>query len=72
MSRIAVIGDRERVRSFAFAGVHTSAVEDADATRAAWHALPADVALLILTPAAHLALQDELDGRAAPLFVVMP
>ena len=66
MSAVAAIGERERVRGFAFAGVHVGAAEDPEAARAAWRALPADVALLILTPAAHAALRaSSPDGEAS-------
>jgi vacuolar-type H+-ATPase subunit F/Vma7 len=72
MSGVAAIGERERVRGFAFAGVHVSTAEDPQAVREAWQALPADVAVLILTPAAHAALEVELEGRDQLLRVVMP
>jgi vacuolar-type H+-ATPase subunit F/Vma7 len=71
MSRIAAIGERERVRGFAFAGVHVAAAEDPQGARAAWRALPADIALVILTPAAHSALQVELDASERLLSAVM-
>jgi len=71
VSAVAVIGARERVRCFAFAGVHVLAAEDADAVRAAWQALPAEVELLMLTPAAREALGSELVGPGRPLHVVM-
>jgi len=72
VSRIAAIGERERVRGFAFAGVHVAAAEEPQAARAAWRALPADVALVILTPAARSALQAELDASEQLLCAVMP
>ncbi|MGO8906546.1 MAG: V-type ATP synthase subunit F [Solirubrobacteraceae bacterium] len=72
MSRIAAIGERERVRGFSFAGVHVAAAEDAQQAQAAWRALPADVALLILTPAARSALRAELDESEQLLHAVMP
>jgi len=73
MSAIVAIGERERVRDLSFAGVSVAAVDDADAVRAAWRALPEDVVLAILTPAAHAALEAEgLDRRDRRLWVVMP
>jgi vacuolar-type H+-ATPase subunit F/Vma7 len=72
MSTIAAIGERDRVAGFAFAGVQVRAAEDPDTVRAAWRALPADIALLILTRSAQAALRDELDGHGRPLCVVMP
>ena len=70
--RIAALGERERVRGFAFAGVHLAAAEDPDAARAAWRSLPGDVGLVILTQAARAALAAELAGQAQRLWVVMP
>ncbi len=72
MSRIAAIGERERVRGFAFAGVHVAEAEDAQGARAAWRALPDDVALVILTPAARSALQVEIDASERLLCAEMP
>ncbi|WP_062346085.1 V-type ATP synthase subunit F [Herbidospora yilanensis] len=68
MARIAVIGERARVRGFALAGAVVSPAEDPDAARAAWDGLAADVAVVILTPRAAAALPR--DG--GPLRVVMP
>jgi len=72
MSLIAAIGERERVRGFAFAGVHVAAADDAQGARTAWRAVPANVALVILTPAARSALQAELDASEQLLCAVMP
>jgi len=70
MSTIAAIGEPERIAGFAFAGVQVCAAEDPDAARAAWRALPEQVALLILTPTAHAALRDDLDRHGRTLCVV--
>ena len=43
MSRIVAIGEHEQVRGFALTGVHVAPADDADAVRAAWGELPADV-----------------------------
>jgi vacuolar-type H+-ATPase subunit F/Vma7 len=72
MARIAAIGEHERVRGFAFAGVHVVGAEDPDAARGAWRALPADVGLVILTPAAQAALEAELLERNGRLWAVIP
>jgi vacuolar-type H+-ATPase subunit F/Vma7 len=72
MSGIAAIGASARVRGFAFAGVSVAAADEPDAARAAWRALPADVALVILTPAAHAAIAGELADAGRRLWVVMP
>lgn len=71
-SRIAAVGESERLRGFAFAGVHIVPAEDADEARAAWRSLPPETGLVILTRAAHEALADELPGPDERLWVVMP
>ena len=69
--RIAVLG--EEGEGFALAGALAVPAGTPEEARAAWRALPADVALVVLTPAAAAALEgllDDLpDGRLA---VVMP
>ena len=72
MTRVAAIGERERVSGYAFAGVHVEAAEHPGAALAAWRALPADVGLVILTPAAHRALVEQLGAQDRRLWVVMP
>lgn len=71
MSAIAAIGEPERVRVFALAGVNVAAARDATAARAAWLALPADTSLVILTPMADTALAQERHSREGPLCAVM-
>jgi vacuolar-type H+-ATPase subunit F/Vma7 len=73
MSEIVAIGEGERLRGFALAGVSVAAAADPAGARAAWAALPADVALVILTRAAHAALAaDELARAGQRLWVVLP
>ncbi len=72
MSGFAAIGEEQRVRGFALAGVDVAAVEDEAAARAAWEALGADVALVILTPSAARGLRDELASSPRRLWVEMP
>jgi vacuolar-type H+-ATPase subunit F/Vma7 len=73
MTGIVAIGDQERLRGFALAGVEVTVADDPAGTRAAWAALPPEVALVILTPGAHAALaESELDPREQRLWVVMP
>lgn len=73
MSAVAVIGERERLRGFALAGVRVLAAEDPAAVRIAWDTMAADVGLVLLTPAAHAALEPEhLGGAGARLWAVMP
>ncbi|MDH6566140.1 vacuolar-type H+-ATPase subunit F/Vma7 [Streptomyces sp. SAI-117] len=52
MAHIAAIGERQRVIGLAAVGVAVFPAPDPAAVRAAWHALPAGVGLVILTPAA--------------------
>ena len=72
MSQVVAIGENERLRGFALAGVDVAVAEDAAGARAAWQALAVDVGLVILTPAAHAALgPNELDRRGQRLWVVI-
>lgn len=77
MGRIVAIGERARVEGFALAGVEVLVADDPGAVLAAWAALPDDVAVAVLTPAAQAALAA-LDGSRRevapghPLPVVMP
>ncbi len=73
MSRIVVLGEAIRVEPFALAGALVAAADDAQAVRAAWHALPDDVAVVVTTPAA--AAELERAGLAPPdgmLIVTLP
>ena len=73
MSQIVAIGESERLRGFKLAGVDVIAADDSASAQAAWGALPRDVALVILTPAARAALAaDELDRLGRRLWVVLP
>ncbi|MFR0354637.1 hypothetical protein [Streptomyces sediminimaris] len=72
MTHVAAIGERRRVIGLATAGVVVLPAEDPEAVRAAWRGLPADVGLVILTPAAATALgPGPLEARE-PLTAVMP
>ncbi len=68
MGRIAAIGQSVRVQSLALAGVLVLPGDDADQSRASWLGLPADVDLVILTPEAAAAVDDD----SGPLRIVMP
>jgi vacuolar-type H+-ATPase subunit F/Vma7 len=70
MSRVAVLGAEREVEGYALAGALVLTAATPDAVRAAWAALPADVALVLLTAAAA----DALDSREAGdrLTVVLP
>lgn len=69
--RVAVIGERIRVAGFGLAGALVRDAEDPSAVRDAWRALPEDVAVVVLTPAAAEVLGQEL-AQEWPVTVVMP
>ncbi len=56
MGTVAAIGERIKVAGLAVAGVAVVPAEQPEGVRRAWESLPADVALVILTPAAARAL----------------
>jgi vacuolar-type H+-ATPase subunit F/Vma7 len=72
MSRAAVIGEPARTAGFALAGALVLAAENPDEARVAWSSLPADVAVLVLTPHAAGWLGTALQARHDVLVVVMP
>ena len=74
MARAAVIGEAVRTAGFALAGAVVTTAETAEETRAAWRALPGDIAVLILTPHAAGWLGDPASpgSRHDLLVVVMP
>ena len=74
MSRAAVIGEAVRTAGFALAGAVVTTAETPEEARAAWRALPADIAVLVLTPRAAGWLDDSRsrDTRRDLLVVVMP
>ena len=72
MSRAAVIGEGVRTAGFALAGAVVVTAETAQEAGAAWRALPADVAVLVLTPRAAAWLGDAPQPRRHMLVVVMP
>ena len=71
MSRAAVIGEAVRTAGFALVGAVVTTAETPEEARAAWCALPADVAVLVLTPRAASWL-GEPDPPRDVLIVVMP
>jgi vacuolar-type H+-ATPase subunit F/Vma7 len=73
MARAAAIGEAVRTAGFALAGAVVTTAETAEETRAAWRALPGDIAVLIRTPRAAGWLGDppSLASRPGVLVVVM-
>jgi vacuolar-type H+-ATPase subunit F/Vma7 len=72
MARAAVIGEAVRTEGFALAGALVLPAEDLAEARAAWDALPADVAVLVLTPRAAGWLGEAPQSRHDVLLAVMP
>ncbi|MFI1200807.1 hypothetical protein K2224_38500 (plasmid) [Streptomyces sp. BHT-5-2] len=72
MGVVVAIGERARTAGFALAGAQVGPADDPDRVRAFWRELPADAALVVLTPAAAAALGPEVLDAAEPLTVVMP
>jgi vacuolar-type H+-ATPase subunit F/Vma7 len=81
MARAAVIGEATRTAGFALAGAVVLVAEDQDEARAAWRSLPADIAVLVLTPSSAAWLgEDPTTPPSSPspftrhdlLVVVMP
>jgi vacuolar-type H+-ATPase subunit F/Vma7 len=73
MSRIAVIGDSIRVEPFALSGAIIAAADTPEDVCSAWSALPADVAVVVLTPLAAIALSDAgIAPRDDTLTVTLP
>jgi vacuolar-type H+-ATPase subunit F/Vma7 len=73
MARVAVLGEQVRVQGFALAGALVLQADDAAQVCSAWAALADDIAVVVLTPRAAKALQDQpAPGGRAPLTVVLP
>lgn len=72
MAGVAAIGTEDLVAGFGLAGARVRLADDPAAVLEAWHALPADVAVVVLTPAAADALGARRTAPGAPLTVVLP
>ncbi|MFF7678973.1 hypothetical protein [Actinacidiphila glaucinigra] len=72
MGRVTALGEQPRVAGLALAGVDVIIAEGAQAVHEAWQALPADVDLVILSPAAAAVLGSERLSYGHPLTAVMP
>jgi hypothetical protein len=70
--RVIALGEERRVLGFALAAVDVLVAEDAAAVVDAWGRLPADAAVLLLTPAAHAALAGRLAQRPRLIHAVLP
>jgi len=72
MARAVVIGEAVRTAGFALAGAVVLPAESLEEARAAWDSLPADTAVLVLTPRAATWLGEAPRSRRDVLLVVMP
>ncbi len=72
MSQAAVIGEPTRTAGFALAGAVVYPAASAEQAHEAWSQLPADVAVLVLTPGAAGWLGALPRARRDVLLVVMP
>jgi vacuolar-type H+-ATPase subunit F/Vma7 len=71
MSTVAAIGDRLLLDGYALVGVEVVDAPDPAAAQRAWDELPADVGLVLLSAAAHDALDGRLEEKRV-LWVVVP
>lgn len=70
---VAALGEGARIEGFALAGVLLRPAEDPAAVRSTWRELPREVAVVILTKAAALALGPAVvESTSYPIAVVMP
>jgi vacuolar-type H+-ATPase subunit F/Vma7 len=72
MWRVAVLGERAVVEGWALGGAQVLSADSPEQVRTAWAALGADVAVVLLTPAAARALGSGSARRAGLLTVVLP
>ncbi|WP_340375279.1 hypothetical protein U5640_09090 [Streptomyces sp. SS7] len=73
VGRVAALGERSRVTGLALAGAVVLVADTPEAVRRCWRALPGDVDLVLLTPAATEALAETGEPTGGrPLTAVMP
>jgi vacuolar-type H+-ATPase subunit F/Vma7 len=72
MGRIAALGEANRIQALTMAGVESFPARTAEEALVAWRDLPADVAVLILTPQSASTLTGRLDERRDLLVTVLP
>lgn len=74
MGRVAALGEGARVAGLALAGAVVLVADDPEAVRRGWRSLPDGVDLVILTPAAAEALEQDhgLPAGSRLLTTVMP
>ena len=73
MSTMAVIGERVLVEGYGLAGAEVHVAEQPQEILDAWRALPAQVAVVVLTKASAAVLEPEwLSGGGERLVAVLP
>lgn len=72
MARAAVIGEPLRICGYGLAGAVLCPAADQDQALQGWQALPADIAVIVLTAQAARWLSAELAQRPDLLHVVLP
>lgn len=70
--RVAAVGEPRRLLWPALGGALVFPAEGPGAVRDAWRSLPADVAVVLLTPAAAAVLGPALDEDPRPVAVMPP
>ena len=71
-SIVAALGAPGALAGYELAGARLIPARTPEEVRQAWAQLPADTAVVILTPAAAAALTGELDDPRRPLTVALP
>jgi vacuolar-type H+-ATPase subunit F/Vma7 len=72
VSAIVALGERRLVEDFLLAGVRVVPAENEREVRAAWNALGADAAVVLLTARARDMLMDLLPLREGVIWTVIP
>jgi len=72
VSRVVAIGESELVDGYGLAGVQVLPAADAASVRRAYAEVEGDAGLLILTPAAEVALSARLADEPPLVWVVIP
>lgn len=69
---VAALGAPEALAGYELAGARLVPARSPEEIRLAWDRLPADTAVVILTPQAAAVLADRLHDPAVPLTVTLP
>lgn len=72
MTAVAVLGEPVRTAGYGLVGAKLLTATTPDEVRRRWHELPAEVGVVLLTPAAAASLGREVLESTAVLTMVMP